>query len=644
MFSIRLSKWAVGSLIVGVSVLVVGPAAASDMAQAAADEVSQASYTSFLDTYLYTHVGDSRGPSGADHDPARDNIRQLFESYGLTATLEPFNYFGYVGENVVGEKIGTVYPNSYFLVGSHYDSVSNPGADDNASGTALVLEVARIVSQYPSDYSIRFVTFDLEELGLYGSEAYVDAHSGDDFVEVVVADMVAYDPGTDLARIYGQSWHSSLIADLGAAVDTYGDGLSWFNAGWISASDHAPFSDAGIPAVLLIESEVWNNPYYHTQQDSFEQSGNLNFEYAVTMTRSVVGWLVDAAGVQVPVDGLDISFPNGQPEFVLPSGGTAMRVEVAGVGTGVPQPGTGLLHYDIGSGWESVAMDVVSPNVYDALFPSSPCGTELLYYVSAEAVGGEVFTSPRNAPGQVYTAVSAAGEVITMADNFESDLGWSVSGDASAGMWQRGVPVGGGDRGDPANDYDGSGRCYLTQNVDGDSDVDGGTTYLASPTIDLSSGDATVHYALWYTNDFGGDPDNDLFKTWVSNNNGGSWALAETIGPASSAGWTEHSFAVGDFVAPTAQVRVRFEASDLNDGSVVEAGIDAFRVSTLDCGAECPGDLNGDNLVDLSDLQQLLSNYGMTGGAAYEDGDLNGDGSVNLADLQALLAAYGTSC
>lgn len=56
------------------------------------------------------------------------------------------------------------------------------------------------------------------------------------------------------------------------------------------------------------------------------------------------------------------------------------------------------------------------------------------------------------------------------------------------------------------------------------------------------------------------------------------------------------------------------------------------------------GDLDGDSDVDLADLAQLLSNYGITSGAVYEDGDLDGDGDVDLADLAALLAVYGTTC
>ena len=58
----------------------------------------------------------------------------------------------------------------------------------------------------------------------------------------------------------------------------------------------------------------------------------------------------------------------------------------------------------------------------------------------------------------------------------------------------------------------------------------------------------------------------------------------------------------------------------------------------------CPGDLDHDLDVDLTDLAQLLSNYGTTAGAAYEDGDIDEDGDVDLADLAALLGVYGTNC
>ena len=64
----------------------------------------------------------------------------------------------------------------------------------------------------------------------------------------------------------------------------------------------------------------------------------------------------------------------------------------------------------------------------------------------------------------------------------------------------------------------------------------------------------------------------------------------------------------------------------------------------IQCAGFCFGDLDGDNDVDLTDLAQLLANYGLTGEVTYEDGDLDGDFDIDLADLAALLAVYGTTC
>ena len=297
-------------------------------------------------------------------------------------------------------------------------------------------------------------------------------------------------------------------------------------------------------------------------------------------------------------------FPDGLPDLISPEGGTTVQVIVYGV-TGEPEPDTGVLHLDDGSGWDEIPMTETEPNIYDAVFPAGNCENSVSFYFSAETTDGETQLWPIGAPDEVFTAVFAYDIEIFIADDFETDLGWTVENDPylTTGNWERGNPVGGGVRGDPPTDYDGSGKCYLTENQYGDSDVDDGITWLISPTIDLSGYDnAKVDYALWYTNNFGNDPNNDLFKVYVSNNNGANWNLVETIGPVTSSGWKERSFMIGDYITLTSQVKVRFEASDLNDGSVVEAGIDAFSIVIFDCeptpipDLTCYGDLRWTNV------------------------------------------------
>ena len=282
---------------------------------------------------------------------------------------------------------------------------------------------------------------------------------------------------------------------------------------------------------------------------------------------------------------LSFDFPDGLPEIILPEGGTTVRVVVSGV-TQEPEPGTGMMYVDDGTGWVAIPMIELEPNVYDAVFPAIECGRSVSFAFSAETTEGQTQFWPMGAPDELFLTVSAINYEVTFADDFNSDLGWTVEDDPSltSGTWERGIPVGGGDRGDPPTDYDGSGYCYVTENRDGDYDIDDGITWLISPTLDLSSGvNAKVHYALWYSNNYGNDPNNDLFKVYVSNDNGSNWVLAETIGPVSLTGWNERSFMIGDFVTLTNQVKVRFEASDLNEGSVVEAGVDDFNVSVYQC-------------------------------------------------------------
>jgi hypothetical protein len=232
-------------------------------------------------------------------------------------------------------------------------------------------------------------------------------------------------------------------------------------------------------------------------------------------------------------------------------------------------------------------MVAVGTNEYDAVFPTTPCGTVVNYYVSVESDQGESFSNPPDAPTSFFTTISASSISTVFADDFETDLGWTVSGDATDGQWERGVPAGDADRGDPEADGDGSGNCFLTDNVAGNSDVDGGSTILTSPSIDASVGTgqvAVLCYDRWYNNSIG--TADDIFEIEISNDDGANWVALETVGPTGSevsGGWVKKQFLINEIVAPTSSMRVRFIATDIGTGSIVEAAVDGIEIQIVDC-------------------------------------------------------------
>ncbi|MFT7669548.1 MAG: hypothetical protein ACI8X5_002253 [Planctomycetota bacterium] len=197
--------------------------------------------------------------------------------------------------------------------------------------------------------------------------------------------------------------------------------------------------------------------------------------------------------------------------------------------------------------------------------------------------------------------VIVGSEQIVATYDFEAsgNQGWSVGSpnDASTGIWTRVNPR--GTAAQPEDDHTaGSGNtdCWVTgQGAPGgsvgDSDVDGGTTSLESPVFDLAGATAaTVSYWRWYSNVEGGAPNADIFQVDLSNDGGSNWTNAEVVGPAgpgTSGGWIEASFDPGQLLPLTNQMRLRFRASDLGEGSIVEAAIDDVLITFLIDG-DCP--------------------------------------------------------
>jgi len=327
------------------------------------------------------------------------------------------------------------------------------------------------------------------------------------------------------------------------------------------------------------------------------------------------------------------SYPDGIPTMLNPNQPTTFRVVATGNGGEEPQSGSGMFYYSVdGGSYTSVSMTENSPNDYNAVIPGLDCYSSVNFYVSCDLVSGGTFYDPL--PSSPNNAVVATSISTIFADNFETNQGWTVSGNAGDGQWNRGDPVGGGDRGDPADDYDGSGQCYLTDNVDDNSDVDDGTTTLTSPTFDLStSTSAQVHYAFWYSNNNGADPNNDVMQMYISDNNGSSWVLLEELGPTyhANGGWYEYTYLVTDFVSLTSQVKVRFDVSDLGDGSVIEAGLDDFQIIDYACEGSTTLIITTTDLPDWTigiAYSQTLEATGGTGALTWTDkySDLVGSG------------------
>lgn len=265
---------------------------------------------------LYTHLEDNRG-SGAAHDLARDNIYSEFNRLGLAASIAPFEYSGLAGSNIIGIHQGKIRPGDIYIIGAHYDSVNNPGADDNASGTAGVLEAARVLSAYDFEATLIFIAFDREENGLYGSRVYAEEHADDNIVGMLSLDMIAYNlDGSNTARIYGRDTSAPFKDSLADSISIYGNGLVATDWGALDASDHAPFELKGFQAALLIEYGVWSNPYYHRAGDSVDMPDYIDYSYATNMVSSTVGFFATNA-VLIPEPASALIIVIGAAFFLL---------------------------------------------------------------------------------------------------------------------------------------------------------------------------------------------------------------------------------------------------------------------------------------------------------------------------------------
>ncbi len=258
--------------------------------------VAQVNTQTISDVILTLQAFQTRFASTATCTAAGNRLLEYFTGMGVAVDLDPFTFGSgvpYQGTNVVATLPGRTAPDQVVVVTGHYDSYSNdalklaPGADDNASGTAVVVELARVLGKYSFDYTIRFIAFSAEEWGLYGSKHYAQAakSAGEHIIAVVNLDMVAYTDrlpeDLDLIVNPRSEWVANAFANA-AATWAPMPTLKVVNAS-LTYSDHAPFWDQGYSAVCGIEDANPSNPNYHKTYDTFS---TLNMDFATSVARA----------------------------------------------------------------------------------------------------------------------------------------------------------------------------------------------------------------------------------------------------------------------------------------------------------------------------------------------------------------------
>jgi hypothetical protein len=231
------------------------------------------------------------------NDLAAEYLFEKLGSFGLNPVKLDYDTHG---TNVVAYQTGTEFPNEFYFICAHYDGVTYYCADDNATGTATVLEAARILSDVEFPYSIAYALWDEEEIGLLGSRDYAREakNMGMDIGGVINIDMIGWDSDDDgLVEIHSNfASTSAAIANVMDQINTeYDLGLDpVVHSPGASASDHKSFWEQGYGAILLIEGYWGNdfNPYYHSTDDRVDKFNVPYFHNAASMA---IGSLAELA-------------------------------------------------------------------------------------------------------------------------------------------------------------------------------------------------------------------------------------------------------------------------------------------------------------------------------------------------------------
>lgn len=272
----------------------------------------------------------------AQNTTARDYLKTKLESYGYTnVVLDAYTYLGQTKHNVYATKLGTVTPTQMYIVGAHFDSYNKhgdydhcPGADDDASGVAAVLEAARVLADARTDLSVRFVLWNNEETGLNGSGAYVASHRAHQgtpdeptWLGMIQLDMILYDHGpgpvpdadVEYNAAHGYNGQALILANaVAGAIARYGTMPAEVGNN-MNYTDSVKFwSDTA--AVSIRENqrikEIGNgsNPNWHEPTDRYETYSDVDYQFGFNIVKMLTGSVAElvhaAPRADINCDGL----------------------------------------------------------------------------------------------------------------------------------------------------------------------------------------------------------------------------------------------------------------------------------------------------------------------------------------------------
>ena len=271
---------------------------------------ANASAMDILETNLKSHViflsekiGERNYLDTEKLDKAADYIEEKFRSYKCNVKRQSFKAENKTYYNIEAEVKGTSDIDKIIVIGAHYDTVTGtPGADDNASGVAGILELARLASEKPLPYTIRLVAFVLEEPPFFRTKnmgSYVYAESlkkeGLKIEGMVSLEMIGYFCDKDGCQYYPLPFFKwffpkkgnflSFVGDIGSRKFTQkikkafqkSSSLPVESINTISLvpgidfSDHMSFWKFGYNAFMITDTAFYRNPHYHTQSDTAEK-------------------------------------------------------------------------------------------------------------------------------------------------------------------------------------------------------------------------------------------------------------------------------------------------------------------------------------------------------------------------------------